>query len=105
MNGKYDARLSPMTRLIYSELLLRCNYGSRSTRVTDRELAERFGLTERSVSRIVNLLWREGYLVKSRAHRKRTLSIAGTRLAEHEAAERTERSAQGAEVEAYEEIK
>ncbi len=93
MNGKYDSRLSPMTRLIYGDLLLRCNYGARPTCVTDKELAERFALTERSVSRIVNVLCREGYLVKKNAHRKRTLNIADLRRAAPELTEKPRRSA------------
>ena len=75
MNAKYDSRLSPMTRLIYNNLLSRTCHGSRPTKIEDNELALLFNLTDRSVSRSINLLCKYGYLRKVKLLNKRLLYI------------------------------
>ncbi len=75
MNAKYDPRLTPLARLIYTELLLKTCYGTRATKVSDIELAEAFKISERSVSRSLSKLCKAGYLRKAKILNARALFI------------------------------
>ena len=75
MNAKYDTRLTAMTRLIYTDLQLRCGYGRRTTKVSDNELSQLFGITARSASRSINTLCKRGYISKVKLLDSRIISI------------------------------
>lgn len=75
MNARYDPTLTPMTRLIYTELLFKTCHGTRATRVSDFELAEAFNVSIKCASRCINRLCKSGYLRKEKLLYSRALHI------------------------------
>ncbi len=74
-DARYDSSLSALTRLIYTELVSRCNRGKRSSSVSDEELARLYDITLRSVGRSLSALCRRGYINKEMKNGRRNISI------------------------------